>query len=110
MTLNCSVSSSAPATTNVVMAYVNSNNVYLDLSTASTEDVKTVNDFVSVIGNHITVNILDYNGPDYFEANIIVPGETDAEEISIEYSSLTTAKKTKVTKFVDLISSLVQIN
>ena len=110
MTLNCSVSSSAPATTNVVMAYVNSNNVYLDLSTASTKDIKVVNDFVGVIGNHITVNVLGYDGSDYFEANIIVPGETDIEEISIEYSSLTAAKKTKVTKFVDLISSLVQTN
>lgn len=106
MTLNCSVSSSAPATTNVVMAYVNSNNVYLDLSTASTEDVKIVNDFLNVIGNHMTVNILDYNGLDYFEANIIIPEETDFDIVTINYLTLNENDTNVVDDFINLIKSL----
>lgn len=106
MTLNCSVSSSTPATTNVVMGFVGNNNFYLDLNTASESDKKTVNDFIGVIGNHLSVNILDYDFLYYFEANIVVPEETDLEEITIEFPSLTSSKKNKVTSFVNLMASI----
>lgn len=103
MTLNCSVSSSAPATTNVVMGFVGTSNIYLDLDTASVADKKIVNDFIEVIGNHLTVNVLNYNGLDYFEANIVVPGETDLESIDIEYSTLSDSDKNKVEEFINLL-------
>lgn len=106
MTLNCSVSSSSPATTNVVMGFVGNNNFYLDLTTASASDKKIVNDFIGVIGTHLSVNILDYDGSYYFEANIVVPEETDLEEITIEFPSLTTTKKNKVDAFVNLMVSI----
>jgi hypothetical protein len=107
MTLNCSVSSSAPAITNVIMGYVNNVNYYLDLETASAADKKIVTDFLIVIGKHVNVDILDYTEEIQFETNIIIPEETDLEEITIEYSSLTSTKKTKVNNFVTLVKSLV---
>ena len=110
MTLTCSVSSAAPATTNAVIGFVNSDNIYLDLTTASVEDKKIVSYFINVIGNHLNVNILDYNGSGYFEATIVIPGEADIESISIEYPSLTTTKKTDVDAFVNLVNSLVPTN
>jgi hypothetical protein len=108
MTLNCSVSSASPATTNVVMGYVGNNNIYLDLDSSPSEDKEIVNDFIEVIGNHLNVNILDYDGSDYFEANIIIPGETDTEEIFIEYFSFSEEEKIKVNQFVNLIYSLAE--
>jgi hypothetical protein len=107
MTLNCSVSSSAPATTNVVMGYVGINMYYIDMDQTSLENVKIVNDFISVIGKHALVDILDYNIDDNFEANIVIPGEADIEEITIDYTSLTAAKKNKVNAFVELVLSTI---
>ena len=107
MILNCSVSSAAPATTNVIMGYVNNVNYYLDLETASAADQKVVTDFLIVIGKHVNVDLLDYIEEIQFETNIIIPGEADLEEITIEYPSLTSAKKTKVNNFVTLVKSLV---
>ena len=107
MTLYCSVSSAAPATTNVVMGHLNNVNYYLDLETASAADKKVVTDFLTVIGKHVNVDMLDYPEEGQLEATIIIPGEADLEEITIEFTSLTAAKKTKVDKFVALIKSLV---
>ena len=73
MTLNCSVSSAAPATTNVVMGYVGVNSYYIDMTNTSQANVKIVDDFVSLIGKHVIVDILDYNINNTFEANIIIP-------------------------------------
>ena len=107
MTLYCSVSSSAPATTNNVIGYVGVSNYYIDLTTASAETVKTVNDFISVIGTHILVDVLDSNVTDIFEINIIIPGETDLEQIAIEYPSLSAAKKKKVDAMIDLVLATI---
>lgn len=107
MTLYCSVSSAAPATTNVVMGCVNNTTYYLDLDTASAADKKVVTDFLTVIGKHVNVDLLDYPEEIQLETDIIIPGEADLEEITIEYTSLTAAKKTKVNNFVALIKSLV---
>lgn len=110
MTLNCSVSSSAPATTNVVMGYVGANIYNIDLTNTSAENVKIVNDFVDVIGTHSAVDILDYNINTTFEANIIIPEEADLEYNTIDYSSLAEADKTKVTAFVNLVLSTINNN
>jgi hypothetical protein len=107
MTLYCSVSSAAPATTNVVMGYINNVNYYLDLDNASAADKKVVTDFLTVIGKHVNVDILDYPEEGQLEAAIIIPGAADLEEITTEYTLLTAAKKTKVDNFVALIKSLV---
>jgi hypothetical protein len=108
MTLNCSVSSSAPSTTNVVMGYVNNNNIYLDLSTSPTADVKVVNDFILVIGNHITTNIENYPLDGYFETNIVLPyGDCDLDIINIDYNSLSDNDKNIVDQFVNLINEMV---
>jgi hypothetical protein len=110
MTLNCSVSSAAPATTNVVMGYVGVNSYYIDMADTSQENIKIVNDFVSLIGNHVIVDILDYNLNDTFEANIIIPGEADLEELTMEYPTLTAAHKTTVTAFVNMVLSTINNN
>jgi hypothetical protein len=109
MTLYCSVSSSAPATTNAVMGYVNNVNYYLDLDTASAADKKVVINFLTVIGKHLNVDILDYPEEGQLEADIIIPGEADLEEISLNYDSLTDESKTITSNFVDLIKSKANI-
>jgi hypothetical protein len=106
-TLYCAVSSSAPATTNVVMGFVGVNDYNIDLTTAPEETVKIVNDFISVIGKHVLVDVLDCNVTDIFEINIIIPGETDLEQITIEYPSLTAAKKKKVDAMINLVLSTI---
>jgi len=106
MTLNCSVSSAAPATTNVIMGYYDINSYYLDLTTASTEDKKIVTDFLTVIGKHITVNLLNAPISDTVETTVIIPGVADLESIEIDYETLTAAKKTKVDVYISLIQSL----
>jgi hypothetical protein len=110
MTLYCSVSSAAPAETNVISGFVGNNQYYLDLSTTTAANKKIVNDFLGVIGNHINVDILDYNLDDTFEATIIIPGEADLEIITLEYPSLAAAAKTKVNSFVNLANTLAQNN
>lgn len=107
MTLNCSVSSSAPATTNVVMGYVGQNSYYLDLSTASAEDVKVVTNFLQVSGKHINVDVENYNIDSTFEANIIVPEECTLETITIDFESLNQSNKDAINGFVNLIKSLI---
>ena len=109
MTLYCSVSSAAPATTNVVMGYINNVNYYLDLDTASAADKKVVINFLTVIGKHLNVDILDYPEEGQLEADIIIPGEADLEEISLNYDSLTDESKTITSNFVDLIKSKANI-
>jgi hypothetical protein len=103
MTLNCSVSSSAPATTNVVMGYVGVNLYHINLAETSQDNVKIINDFISVIGKHSIVDILDYNIDTQFEANIVIPGDADLEITTMEYPSLSAANKKKVDNFVSLI-------
>jgi hypothetical protein len=107
MTLYCSVSSAAPATTNVVMGYINNVNYYLDLDNASAADKKVVTDFLQVIGNHINVDILDYDFEKIFEATIVIPGEADLEVHEVSYSNFQEEDKIKITSFVNLINSLV---
>jgi len=106
MTLNCSVSSAAPATTNVIMGYYGINSYYLDLTTASTEDKKIVTDFLTVIGKHITVNLLNAPTSSVIETTVIIPGVADLESIEMDYETLTAAKKTKVDVYISLIQSL----
>lgn len=110
MTVYCSVSSSAPAETNNIMGYIDQKNYYLDLSTASASDKKIVNDFLAIIGTHISVELLDYTEEIQVETNIIIPGETDLETITIEYPSLATTKKGKVDAYINLLKSLVTTN
>ena len=110
MTLNCSVSSAAPATTNVVMGYVGVNSYYIDMTNTSQANVKIVDDFVSLIGKHVVVDILDYNINNTFEANIIIPEEADLEEITMEYLTLTAPHKATVTAFVDLVLASINTN
>jgi hypothetical protein len=107
MTLNISVNSAAPAITNVIMGYVGQASYYLDLQIASAEDIKIVNDFLQVIGNHINVDILDYDFEKIFEANIVIPGEADLEVHEVSYSNFQEEDKIKITSFVNLINSLV---
>lgn len=107
MTLNISVNSSAPSTTNVVMGHVGQASYYLDLQTASAEDVKIVNDFLKVTGNHINVDILEYNFEKTFEATIIIPGEADLEVHEVSYNNFQEEDKIKITSFVNFINSLV---
>ena len=110
MTLNCSVASAAPATTNVIMGYYGINNYYLDLTTASDEDKKIVNDFLTVIGEHLTVNLLNAPISVDVDTNIIIPGVADLESIDLDYETLTPAKKTKTDLYISLIQSLSNQN
>jgi hypothetical protein len=107
MTLNISVNSSAPATTNVVMGHVGQKSYYLDLQIASAQDVKIVNDFLKVTGNHINIDILDYDFEEIFEAIIVIPEEADLEVHEVSYSNFQEEDKVKITSFVNLINSLV---
>lgn len=109
MALNCSVSSAAPATTNVVMGYINNVNYYLDLDIASVEDKKTVADFIEVTGKHVNVDLLDYPEEVQLEADIIIPGEADLEEVTIEFPLLSEESKNAVTNFISLIKSKANI-
>jgi hypothetical protein len=106
MILNCSVSSAAPATTNVIMGYYGINNYYLDLTTTSTEDKKIVTDFLSVIGKHIYVDILNVPISDYVDTTVIIPEAADLESTEIDYNTLTVDKKTKIDLYISLIQSI----
>ena len=107
MTLYCSVSSAAPADTNVIMGYYDNKNYYLDLSTAAVEQRNIVEDYLLVIGNHITVNVENVPGNIVFESNIIISGEADLDIVTVDYNNLTQDEKNKVTAYVALVESLV---
>ena len=107
MTLNCSVSSSAPVNTYVAMGYYDNKNYYLDLTTASDEQKNTVTEFLSVIGKHITVNVENVPGNIMFEGTIIIPEDADLDIVTVDYINLTQSEKNKVNSYVSLIASLV---
>jgi hypothetical protein len=107
MALYCSVSSSNPSTTNVVMGYINSNSYYFEIDKASDADKKIVIDFISVIGKHFSVIINNFTDDNLYEINIVIPEDADTEEKSLDYSTLTAAKKNKVNAFIGLITSLI---
>lgn len=109
MTLHCSVSSAAPATTNIVMGFYGQNNFYLDLATATPENVAVVNDFIDVIGKHAAVEIVDYTGETEAEINVIIPDAADSEQLSLTYPALSNTAKGKVTAFLNLIESLLAV-
>ena len=106
MTLNCSVSSSAPATTSALMGYYDNKNYYLDLTTATVEQNQIVTDFLSVTGAHVSVEIDDVPGSVAFEGTIIIPGEADLDLVTINYINLTQSEKDKVNAYVALVASL----
>ena len=107
MTLYCSVSSSAPATTNVIMGYYDNKNYYLDLTAATVEQNQIITDFLSVTGMHVSIEIDDVPGSVIFEGTIIIPEEADLDLVTINYINLTQSEKNKVNSYVSLIASLV---
>jgi len=107
MTLYCSVSSPAPATTHVIMGYYDNKNYYLDLTSATTIQKDTVADFLSVIGTHITVEVNNVPGDKMNEGTIIVPETTDLDVVTVDYLTLNQADKDKVNAYLTLLESLI---
>jgi hypothetical protein len=107
MTLYNSISSSLPANTYVVMGSVGSVSYYVDLSLETKLNQQIVSDFINVVGKHGCVNIENYSIVDIFEANIVIPNETDVEVLTIDYSSLPLNNQNIITTFVDYIVSKI---
>lgn len=110
MTLNCSVASAAPASTNVIMGYYGINNYYLDVTTASIEDKAIVENFLAFIGSHFSVDILNAPISEVVDSNIIIPGEADLENVEIDYQLLNQTDKEIVDLYISLLQSLSNQN
>lgn len=107
MTLYNSISSSLPANTYIVMGTVGSISYYIDLSVETELNKQIVSDFIDAVGKHACVNIENYSIVDIFEANIVIPEDTDVEVSIIDYSSLPLNNQNIITTFVDYIVSKI---
>lgn len=108
MELYCSVSSSLPAITNVIMGCCRNQNYYLDLSLTTEANQQIVNDFVNIIDKHVSVTITNYPENYQFDTSIIVStDDTDLEVITLDYTSLANDQKQKVTDYLELVNTLI---
>ena len=105
MTLNISINSSKPANTYCVMGSLGVDSFYIDLTTSSDEYKTIVSDFISLFGANITIEISNYDIDVYFEANIIIPGDSTLDVTSVNYVELTTEQQHKIDMFVNLVTT-----
>lgn len=105
MVLYNSISSSLPANTNVIMGVVGDKSYFIDLTVESDDNKKIVSDFIMVTGKHACVNIENFTINEIFEANIVIPEETDSDISILDYDLLSNVDKVIVTNFVNYIIS-----
>jgi hypothetical protein len=90
------------------MGYFNQAHFHLDLDESSVAEKNTVDDFLGVIGSHSIVHVTNIPSQDFFEANIVIPGEADLEESTLDYLSLSTEDKEKVESFMALLEAIAE--
>lgn len=107
MNLNISINSSLPADTNVIMGFVGDTNLYFEISEFNIEQQNIINNFITLVGKHITIRIINYDINDYFETNIVLPNnDCDVNIVEIDYLSLDSNGRLVVDGYVNMIKVL----
>jgi hypothetical protein len=109
MILNLSVNSSLPEITNVIMGFVNDVDFYMDIDSTDQNNKDIISNMINLTGKHVVIEIINFDGIDSFESNIVIPDDQcDIEITSLDFNNLSIEEKGIVTSYVNMITALAE--
>jgi len=103
--VNITLNSPLPQTTNVLMGDLDSNSFYIVMDNFNSDENEIVNNVILILDKKISTTFYNTNyGYEYTIINIVKPfDEYVVEDINVDFLSLTTDDKNKISELINLI-------